>query len=475
MPSLAPRAATIRSQASTISSPPATAKPSIAAIRGLREARWTIPAKPRSPTHGRSPVTNALRSIPAENPLPAPVSTPTCSSGVSSSSSRASATPCASAPLTALRASGRLSVMSRTLSRRSVSTASAVAVSDMRGSLRSGRGPTPVRPRAEALLVATDHSHHRRHRRAWPGRRGAARRRRRPAAPARPRRRPPRLHRRRDPQRHRQRAHHDAPRGPRLARRGPRARRRRGELHGRAPRAGQQRGHRHRQARPDDASGEPRRPRAALRRQLPRAVPAHAATAPAAPRERARADRQRRLARPGAARLLRRHARARLQRRARVQPEQARADHVHDGARRAPRRERGHGDRAAPGDLHADQDRPRAGGPLDRLTRDGRRRDGPPRHVARARGGHRPLLRPPERVGGRPAGLRARRAPAAVGAEPRADRPGGRGLAAPSATLSAARLADMIWSTSTKIGWSLVLAGAVLMALFATRYYTFDP
>src|SRR4051794_26647649 len=138
MPSLAPRAATIRSQASAISSPPATAKPSIAAIRGLREARWTIPAKPRSPTHGRSPVTNALRSMPAENPLPAPVSTPTCSSGVSSSSSRASATPWASAPLTALRASGRLSVMSRTLSRRSVSTAWAVAVSVsvMRGSLR---------------------------------------------------------------------------------------------------------------------------------------------------------------------------------------------------------------------------------------------------------------------------------------------------------------------------------------------------
>ena len=33
----------------------------------------------------------------------------------------------------------------------------------------------------------------------------------------------------------------------------------------------------------------------------------------------------------------------------------------------------------------------------------------------------------------------------------------------------------MMWSARTKIGWSLVLAGAVLMALFAARYYTFDP
>src|SRR3954454_15323856 len=44
--------------------------------------------------------------------------------------------PWARAPLTALRASGRFSVMSRMLSRRSVRTASAVAVSDMASSLR---------------------------------------------------------------------------------------------------------------------------------------------------------------------------------------------------------------------------------------------------------------------------------------------------------------------------------------------------
>ena len=82
MPSLASRAATMRSQASATSSPPATAKPSIAAISGLRDARWTMPAKPRSPTHGRSPVTNALRSMPAQKPAPAPVMTPTASVAV---------------------------------------------------------------------------------------------------------------------------------------------------------------------------------------------------------------------------------------------------------------------------------------------------------------------------------------------------------------------------------------------------------
>ena len=57
--------------------PPATAKPSIAAISGLRDARWAMPAKPRSPNHGDSPLTNAPRSMPAQKKPPAPVSTPT--------------------------------------------------------------------------------------------------------------------------------------------------------------------------------------------------------------------------------------------------------------------------------------------------------------------------------------------------------------------------------------------------------------
>src|SRR5215210_8017602 len=124
MPSLAPRAATMRSQASATSSPPATAKPSIAAMSGLRGGPWTMPAKPRPSTCGLSPWTKAFRSIPAQKPFPAPVRIPTCSPSSSSRRSSAAATPAASAALTALRASGRLSVISRTPSPASVRTAS---------------------------------------------------------------------------------------------------------------------------------------------------------------------------------------------------------------------------------------------------------------------------------------------------------------------------------------------------------------
>jgi hypothetical protein len=31
-----------------------------------------------------------------------------------------------------------------------------------------------------------------------------------------------------------------------------------------------------------------------------------------------------------------------------------------------------------------------------------------------------------------------------------------------------------MWTTRTKVGWGLLLAGAVLMALLAVRYYAFD-
>src|SRR3954451_6894760 len=124
MPRRAPRAATIRSHASAISSPPATAKPSIAAISGFRGGPSAIPAKPRPSTCGLSPATNALRSMPAEKPLPAPVRIPTRRPSSASRRSSAAARPAASAALTALRASGRLSVMSRTPSPASVRTAS---------------------------------------------------------------------------------------------------------------------------------------------------------------------------------------------------------------------------------------------------------------------------------------------------------------------------------------------------------------
>src|SRR3954447_5088184 len=124
MPSFAPREATIRSQASAISKPPATAKPSIAAMIGLRGGPCTMPANPRCSANELSPATKAFRSMPAENPLPAPVRMPTCRSSSSSRRSSAAATPVAIAALTALRWSGRLSVISRTPPSASVSTAS---------------------------------------------------------------------------------------------------------------------------------------------------------------------------------------------------------------------------------------------------------------------------------------------------------------------------------------------------------------
>jgi len=48
IPTLASRAAAIRSQASATSKPPATAKPSIAAMIGFSGGRWAMPANPRS-------------------------------------------------------------------------------------------------------------------------------------------------------------------------------------------------------------------------------------------------------------------------------------------------------------------------------------------------------------------------------------------------------------------------------------------
>src|SRR5919206_974591 len=150
-PRRAPRTATMRSQARAISKPPARANPSIAAISGLRAARRVMPANPRSPTYGRSPATNALRSMPALKPRPVPANTPTVSPSSASSASSAAATPSASARLTALRASGRLSVMSRTPSRRSVRTGSSgmratLPASPPPSGLHAGPAPSPARP-----------------------------------------------------------------------------------------------------------------------------------------------------------------------------------------------------------------------------------------------------------------------------------------------------------------------------------------
>src|SRR4051794_12269598 len=76
MPSLAPLAATIRSQASAISSPPATANPSIAAISGLSAGFLAISAKPPAPAPGPSPGAHALRALPPPEPLPSPALAP---------------------------------------------------------------------------------------------------------------------------------------------------------------------------------------------------------------------------------------------------------------------------------------------------------------------------------------------------------------------------------------------------------------
>src|SRR4051812_25150256 len=119
------------SDASAISRPPATARPSTAATIGLGRARKTDPATP--PRSGRSGEASpaswmTFRSAPAQNTgrSCAPVSahrTPTQTSGSASSRSTAASSPLATSRLTALRASGRLRVMTATRSRTSYRTA----------------------------------------------------------------------------------------------------------------------------------------------------------------------------------------------------------------------------------------------------------------------------------------------------------------------------------------------------------------
>ena len=71
-PNRAFSAATIRSQASSSSNPPASAQPSTAPISGLRGGVWVMPHSPRPSIAGVSPRRKALRSIPAENVPPGP-------------------------------------------------------------------------------------------------------------------------------------------------------------------------------------------------------------------------------------------------------------------------------------------------------------------------------------------------------------------------------------------------------------------
>src|SRR3954451_4830198 len=125
----------------------------------------------------------------------------------------------------------------------------------------------------------------------------------------------------------------------------------------------------------------------------------------------ARADRQRRLLRPAGHRLRRRHARARLRRRARLPPEQARADHARLRPGRGAGRQRRHRHGAAPGDLHGHEDGHRRRRNAGQHSAGGPRGDLAPGRRPVGRGRHRRLLQRDERGPRRRAGLRPRRPP----------------------------------------------------------------
>src|SRR5271165_1301012 len=105
-------------------------------MSGLRGGVMVMPPKPRPGIIGLSPRIQALRSIPAQNVPPAPVSTPTRRASSLSSSSAAAARARAAAPSSAFLASGRLMVMTWTWPRRSAVTGSAIGLL-----LFSGRHP----------------------------------------------------------------------------------------------------------------------------------------------------------------------------------------------------------------------------------------------------------------------------------------------------------------------------------------------
>src|ERR1700735_32300 len=98
-------------------------------MTGLTGGRSTIPPKPRPSASGESPARKPFRSIPAENVPPSPVSTSTRTSALASNCPTAAAMPRATSPLTALRACGRLIVMTAIPSSTSVRTASAITAS----------------------------------------------------------------------------------------------------------------------------------------------------------------------------------------------------------------------------------------------------------------------------------------------------------------------------------------------------------
>ncbi len=97
-PSIACSAATMRSHASAISSPPPSATPFTAAITGFsRSVRDVMPAKPLRGMRGIPCIAVHLRSLPAEKAFsPAPVTTATRMSPSSAKSfQQASSSSCA--------------------------------------------------------------------------------------------------------------------------------------------------------------------------------------------------------------------------------------------------------------------------------------------------------------------------------------------------------------------------------------------
>src|SRR5690242_10794278 len=134
-----------------ISVPPATAGPSTAAISGL--VRWrplssgsitdASQSPPRSPGCARL---ISLRSAPAQNAPPAPVSTQTRMPGSPSTWSQAWRISAIIGPVSALRASGRFIVTIRTCSRRSMSACGAPPSAGGVGVMAAGVSSARTRP-----------------------------------------------------------------------------------------------------------------------------------------------------------------------------------------------------------------------------------------------------------------------------------------------------------------------------------------
>ena len=145
----------MRSQDRAISHPPANAGPFTAAIRGLVRGFRVMPPKPPAEVLRElpSPAAMALRSAPAENTGPAPVTTPAHTSESPSSLSMAASMPAATSAFTAFLASGRLMRINPTRPRTSYSTMAADVTQVSR--LRPQRC-VPIGPREPGIAVGEE-------------------------------------------------------------------------------------------------------------------------------------------------------------------------------------------------------------------------------------------------------------------------------------------------------------------------------